>query len=132
MRAWTFRLVAFAAAAAGLAAPASAQPVPTDPDALIGASQSPDTGIPLARRQIAERDILGAAGTLERVLLAHPEATPARLLYASLLCRLDDPEGAAVELRLLAGQSIADADWSEVTAACGNVPRPTTVKGRRR
>jgi hypothetical protein len=128
MRGWT--IAAFAAAS--LAAPAAAQPAPTDADTLIGASLSPDTGMTLARSQIADRDLLGATGTLERVLLAHPEAIPPRLLYASLLCRLDDPEGASVELRLLGGQPIAEPDWAEVTAACGNVPRPAAPKGRRR
>jgi hypothetical protein len=132
MRGWMLPLLTFAGAAALGAGPALAQAVPSDPDALIGASLSPDTGMTLARSQIGDRDLLGAVGTLERVLLAHPEATPARLLYASLLCRLDDPEGAGLEIRLLNGQPIADSDWSEVTAACGNVPRPAAPKGRRR
>jgi hypothetical protein len=132
MRAWTLRLFALATAAAAFATPAAAQPPSADPEWLAGASVTPDTGLPLARSQIADRDLLGAAGTLERVLLAHPEANGARLLYASVLCRLDDPEGAGLELRLLGGQPIADADWADVTAACGNVPRPAPPKGRRR
>ncbi|MEA3004126.1 MAG: hypothetical protein QOH81_2914 [Sphingomonadales bacterium] len=113
--------------AAASTAPALAQ---TDLDALVTASQQVDTGLALARRQIAGADLLGAAGTLERVLLVHPEAIPPRLLYVSLLCRLDDREGADVELGLLAGKPIADADWAEVAAACGAVPRPAPP-GRR-
>ena len=113
-------LIAFAAASA-LASPACAQ---DDLDALVTASQQVDSGIALARRQIGARDYLGAVGTLERVLISNPEAVPPRLLYASLLCRLDDSEGAGVELDLLAGKPVADADWAEVTAACGAVPRP--------
>jgi hypothetical protein len=132
MRDRTIGLFALGAAALSCAAPAMAQPVPFDPDALAVASLAPETAMPLARSQIADRDLLGAAGTLERLLLAHPEATPARLLYAALLCRLDDPEGAAVELRLLGGQPITEGDWSEVTSACGNVPRPAPPQGRRR
>ncbi len=112
------------------ASPASAQ---DDADTLVTASQQADTGMALARRQMATRDLLGAMGTLERVLFAHPEAVPPRLLYASLLCRVDDAEGAGVELNLLAGNPIADADWAEVTAACGPVPRPTApARGSRR
>src|SRR3954468_17476354 len=113
-------LLAFAAASA-LASPACAQ---DDLDALVTASQQVDSGMALARRQMSGRDYLGAAGTLERVLIANPEAIPPRLLYASLLCRLDDSEGAGVELDLLAGRPVADADWAEVTAACGAVPLP--------
>jgi hypothetical protein len=103
-----------------------------DPDALVIASQQVDSGMALARRQIAATDLPGALGTLERILFAHPEAVPPRLLYASLLCRLDDLEGARVELGLLAGKPIADADWPEVAAACGTVPRPAPPKRRSR
>jgi len=114
------------------AAPAFAQAVPGDPDALIGASRFPDTGLTLARAQIADRDLLGALGTLERVLAAHPEAVPPRLLYTSLLCRLDDREGAEIELRGLEGYALADADWSDVANACGAIPRPAPPRGKRR
>ena len=78
----------------------------------------------LARRQIGETDLMGAAGTLERVLFANPDAPEPRLLYASLLCRLDDPEGASVELLLVRPDAIQDDAWREVTDACGPVPRP--------
>jgi hypothetical protein len=115
--------------AAGVSTSALAQ---DDLDALVTASQQVDTGMALARRQIAGRDLLGAAGTLERVLFASPEAVPPRLLYASLLCRLDDRQGADIELGLLAGKPIADADWNEVAAACGAVPRPPPPRGSRR
>jgi len=104
-----------------------------DPDALVTASQQVDSGMALAGRQIAATDLPGALGTLERVLFAHPEAVPPRLLYVSLLCRLDDPEGAQVELGLLDRKPIANADWAGVTAACGPVPRPAPPKkGSRR
>jgi hypothetical protein len=104
-----------------LAPAASAQ---DESEALVAASQQVDSGMALARRQIAASDLTGALGTLERVLFAHPEIVPPRLLYASLLCRLDDRQGAELELGLLAGKRIADADWAGVTAACGPVPRP--------
>jgi hypothetical protein len=119
-------------AAAGLATPAAAQSAPSDPDTLISASLSADTGMTLARSQIADRDLLGALGTIERVLFAHPEAVPPRLLYASLLCRLDDREGAEVELGLFEGWALPDAEWQEVAASCPGIARPTPPKGRRR
>lgn len=108
-----------------LAWPALAQ---DDLDALASASLQVDSGMTLARQQIAAGDLLGAAGTLERLLLGHPVAVPSRLLYASLLCRLGDRQGAEVELGLLAGKPIADADWAEVAAACGAMPRPAPPK----
>ena len=111
-----------------LAPPAIAQ----DLDAMASASQQVDSGMALARSQIAASDLPGALGTLERVLLAHPEIVPPRLLYASLLCRLDDRQGAELELGLLAGKPIADADWAGVTAACGEVPRPAPAKRKKK
>ena len=103
-----------------------------DPDSLAAATQQLDSGVALARRQIAAADLTGALGTLERVLFANPEAVPPRLLYASLLCRLDDRQGAELELGLLAGKRIDDSDWAGVTAACGAVPRPARGKGKKR
>jgi hypothetical protein len=117
-------------AAAMLSPAASAQ---DDSDALAAATLQLDSGMALARRQIAASDLTGALGTLERVLFGHPEAVPPRLLYASLLCRLDDRQGAELELGLLAGKPIADPDWAGVAAACGPVPRPAPPKrGKRR
>ena len=116
-----------ALSAAGAVSPALAQ---DDPGALAAATERLDSGVALARSQIAASDLLGALGTLERVLLAHPQVVPPRLLYASLLCRLDDRQGAELELGLLAGKRIEDSDWAGVTAACGPVPRP--AKGKKR
>ena len=112
----------------GAALFASAAPAQDDADAMIAASRQVDSGMALARRQIAAADLPGALGTLERLLFAHPESVAPRLLYASLLCRLDDRQGAELELGLLAGKRIAEPDWAGVTAACGPVPRPTKRK----
>jgi hypothetical protein len=121
------RLLALSAAAT-LSSAALAQ---DDLDALATASQQVDSGMALARGQIAASDLPGALGTLERVLLGHPEVVPPRLLYAALLCRLDDRQGAELELGLLAGKPIADSDWAGVQAACGAVPRPAPPPTRR-
>ena len=114
-------------AAALLSPAASAQ----DLDSLATATEQVNSGMALARGQIAASDLPGALGTLERVLLAHPENVPPRLLYASLLCRLDDRQGAELELGLLAGKAVADADWTGVEAACGAVTRPAAPPTRR-
>ena len=123
--------ILLAVPAAGLLSPAAL--AQDDPAALAAATAQLDSGVALARRQAAASDLLGALGTLERVLFAFPEAVPPRLLYASLLCRLDDPEGAELELGLLAGKRIDDSDWAGVAAACGPVPRPAPPrKGKKR
>jgi hypothetical protein len=117
-------------AAAALSPAASAQ---EDADSLAAATLQVDSGMALARRQIGVSDLPGALGTLERVLFGHPEAVPPRLLYAALLCRLDDRQGAELELGLLAGKPVADSDWAGLAAACGSVPRPAPPKrGKRR
>ena len=104
-----------------------------DPAGLAAATERLDSGMALARSQIGASDLPGALGTLERILFAYPEAAPPRLLYASLLCRLDDRQGAELELGLLAGKPIADSDWAGVAAACGPVPRPAPPKrGKKR
>ena len=117
----------------GLAMPAYAQTQarPWDADALITSALTVDGGIALARRQIGDTDLMGAIGTLERVLIANGDAVAPRLLYASLLCRLDDLQGAEVEINLLPKKAIPDANWAEVTEACGLMPRPGTGKARR-
>ena len=110
--------------------PAYAQdPVPAELEALIAPSLEESSGVALARRQIADSDLLGAAATLERVMIADPEAIAARLLHAGVLCRLDDRAGARVQLSLLRGQTIADSAWNEFTAACGAMPRPEAQPG---
>lgn len=113
-----------------LSSQVGAEPAGDDLEALIAPSLQVDSGLGLARRQIAETDLLGALGTLERVQFANPEALAPRLLYAALLCRLDDRQGAEVELSQLDGRAIGDDAWSEVAAACGSIPRPRAGKKR--
>jgi len=113
--------------------PASAARAQDDPESLAEATRQLDSGMALAYRQVRATDLPGALGTLERLLFAFPEAVPARLLYASVLCLVDDRQGAELELGLLAGKPIADSDWAAVAAACGPVPRPAPPrKGKKR
>lgn len=119
-------LIAFSAATI-FSSPIHAQTAAESEEVLVDAALQVDTGTALARRQIADSDLLGAAGTLERVLFAHPDSLEARLLYASLLCRLDDPQGASVELGLVKPQAITDEAWGQLTDACGAIPRPAAT-----
>lgn len=99
------------------AIPARADPV-AELEALSRETGSPQSGLALARRQAAGGDLLGAVATLERVLITHPEAEEALLLHASLLCRLDDREGALIELDELRGRPFPDKLWTDATAPC--------------
>ena len=87
-------------------------------DSLSQATADPGTGLALARQQVARGDLIGAVATTERIIALHPESDDALLFHASLLCRLDDPEGARTEIaELPAGRS--GGDWAPVVAACG-------------
>lgn len=93
-------------------------------DALSRATEGVPSGMALARRQIGDSDLVGAVATLERLLIDHPQADEALLLHASLLCRLDDKQGARAELAEMDRVRVTEAGWAEVIAACGPVPRP--------
>ena len=56
-------------------------------DQLVERSSSVNSAIELARVQAAAGDLLGAATTYERVLIADENADEARLAYAAILCR---------------------------------------------
>jgi Tfp pilus assembly protein PilF len=103
------------------AAPSGAQ-MPGDPaaelDALSRASITATSGLALARKQIAGGDLMGAMAAVERILISHPESDEALLLHASLVCRLDDPEGALIEFDELRGRNFSDQLWAEATAPC--------------
>jgi len=104
----------------------------TDPlaelDGLSQASTDFAAGMALARRQADGGDLTGAVATLERVLMLRPEADNALLFHASLLCRLDDRDGARVEIATMR-RAVTNQAWADVRAACGDLPRPTGEAG---
>jgi len=75
-------------------------------------------GVQLARDQMAQNQLLEAIATLERAMVNHPEEQEAQLLHASLLCRVDDPQGAAMEFSLLHKKDFAEQSWKEAIAPC--------------
>jgi Flp pilus assembly protein TadD len=117
-------LIAAALGAASGSAPARAQTAAAELDALAEASQDVEAGVALARSQAQSGDLTEALATVERVLLAHPEADEARFIHVGLLCRADDPAGARSEIDQFAGRQIPDEFWAEIIAACGAMPRP--------
>ena len=108
----------------GAVSPLAAQSDPVaELDDLSLQSDSAGSGVALARRQIGQGDLMAALATLERILSADANADSALLLHATLLCRLDDREGARAELVALDRPAPGPA-WAEMTAACGPMPRP--------
>jgi hypothetical protein len=92
-----------------------------DLDRLVVASQKPVDGLALARSQADSGALLEALASLERVLAADPKNKSARLLHASMLCRVDDPDGAAVEFSQLKPRDYKKAEWAAAIAPC-NTP----------
>ena len=59
-----------------------------------------------AREQVARRDVLGAASTLQRILLVNPSLDPVRLFYAAVLFRLDNLTEASREIAILESREL--------------------------
>lgn len=108
-----------AAAVLGLAvaAPAAADSL-EQLDQLALASENADHGLTLAQQQAAAGALLDALATLERTLAGHPKTKRARLLHASLLCRLDDPAGGEVEFARLKKGDFKKDEWAAARAPC--------------
>jgi Flp pilus assembly protein TadD len=99
------------------AMPASAQSL-AEIDQLIDASAKPKDGLALAQSQAAGGALLDALATLDRVLAIEPKDKQARLLRASLLCRVDDRRGAAVAFTRLKEKDYKKDVWAAALAPC--------------
>lgn len=115
--AWPAGIVAALLAALMLPQPAVAQSL-EDLDRLVQASVKPADGLALARSQASSGALLDALATLDRVLAVEPKHKQARLLHATLLCRIDDRDGAAVEFSRLRSKDYKKADWNAALAPC--------------
>jgi hypothetical protein len=62
-----------------------------------------------AQQQVRENDLLGAASTLERILLINPNLAQVRLFYAVVLYRLDNLSEAERELNTLSALPMPDS-----------------------
>lgn len=116
-------IISACGAAALVPTPAWAQDDEQALEALVAESSSPAAAIAAARAQTAAGDLTGAAATLERALLADPNANDARLLYAATLCRLGDPQAARIEIAKLDRQDISPSLWAEADQACAGAVR---------
>lgn len=96
-----FRVGLLVSAALGLTALTAPAAAAQDFESVYAAPDDPDLNLEFARRAVDAGDLNGAAGALERVLIADPNRHSARLLYAVVLYRLDDLQGARDQLNLL-------------------------------
>lgn len=96
-----FRAGLLISAVVGLSAVTVERVAAQDFDAVLAAPDDPDLNLDFARRAADAGDLNGAAGALERVLIADSNRHGARLLYAVILYRLDDLQGARDQLDLL-------------------------------
>lgn len=97
--------------------PAAAQSIEAI-DQLVQISVKPKDGLSQARAQVSAGSWLDALATLERVLASAPNDKQARLLHASILCRIDDPDGAKVEFAQLRSGDYKKAEWAAAVAPC--------------
>ena len=110
-------VIAFIAAAAILPLSATAQSLEAL-DQLVLASAKPADGLALARSQAESGAWLVALATLERVMMIDAKNKPASLLHASILCRIDDRDGAAAEFAKLKSKDFKKSEWAAARAAC--------------
>lgn len=112
----------FAAALGFAAVPAAADtPQKLDGQQLDGqlrATARVPSGLRLVRQLLRDGDLTGALATVERVIILDPLNTEARLLHASLLCRLDDRSGSQTEFDPMRGHDVPEAMWRDQTAPC--------------
>ena len=111
-------------AAAGCLASSSALHAQDFSSLEASVGQSPAAALQSAQDAAAAGDLTGAAATLERALIADPQANSLRLAYVALLCRLDDAQGARLELAKLDGQPGDEVGFARVQEACGAFARP--------
>lgn len=90
-------------------------------DQLVQASAKPKNGLVLAQTQAGAGDWLEALATLERVLANDPKNKQARLMHASLLCHVDDLDGAKVEFARLKSGTYKKAEWAAAIAPCATL-----------
>lgn len=95
-------------------------------DKVVAASAKPKDAMALAGSQVQGGAWLEALATLERVLAVDPKHKQARLLHASILCRIDDPDGAAVEFARLKAGDYKKAEWADARQPCDQLKVKTS------
>lgn len=112
----------FMIALLGAASPVLAD-TPAQLDRQLRETAKVPTGLALVRQQLGDGDLTGALASVERVIILDPLNAEARLLHASLLCRLDDRPGSQTEFDPMRGHDLPEKLWREETAPCEE-PQP--------
>jgi Tfp pilus assembly protein PilF len=102
----------------GLAAVPALADTPQQLDSQLRATARVPSGLGLVRQLLRDGDLTGALATVERVIILDPLNAEARLLHASLLCRLDDRSGSQTEFDPMRGHNVPDKMWRDQTAPC--------------
>lgn len=107
----------------GVTSLATEAAVAQDFEAVLAAPDDPDINLSYARQAVDAGDLSGAAGALERVLIADPNRHGARLLYAVILYRLEDLQGARDQLDLLDPVTLTPLQRAEATRYRAKIER---------
>jgi hypothetical protein len=118
-----FRAALLCSAVAGLSLVTVESAIAQDFDAVLAAPDDPALNLEFARRSVDAGDLNGAAGALERVLIADPNRHGARLFYAVVLYRLDDLQGARDQLDLLDTVSLTPLQRAEANRYRARIER---------
>ena len=124
-----FRAGLLVSAVVGLSAATVGVAAAQDFEAVLAAPDDIDLNLDFARRAADAGDFNGAAGALERVLIADPNRHGARLMYAAVLYRLDDLQGARDQLDLLEPVTLTPLQRAEATRYRARAAR--AMPGRR-
>jgi len=81
---------------------------------VMQAPDDVDLNLAYAKAQADGGHLLSAAAALERVLMARPNAASVRLLYAAVLYRLDDLQGANAQLAMVDGAQLPPLERAEL------------------
>lgn len=109
------------------AVPSALADTPAQLDQQLRATGKVPSGLGLVRQQVRDGDLTGALASVERVIILDPLNAEARLLHASLLCRLDDRPGSQTEFDPMRGHDLPESLWREETAHC---EEPQSEAGR--
>ncbi len=118
-----FRAGLLISAVAGLTVATVEVAAAQDFDAVMAAPDDPALNLEYARLAADAGDLNGAAGALERVLIADPNRHGARLLYAVILFRLDDLQGARDQLDQLDPVALTPLQRAEATRYRARIER---------
>ncbi len=106
-------LAATLLAGTALVTPAPAAQGPSF-DEIMAAPDNADLNVAYAEAQASAGHLLAASAALERVLSQHPDAHSVRLLYAVILYRMDDLQGARAQLALVDGARLTSLQRDEL------------------